>query len=263
MLAPGDLDRRPREPAKARYFAGIFHGKALVVGKNYVKGINLISGKEAWPKITNIGSPSGQGAASDNVYYLPLKTGQDKEPEVCAIDIDSGKIVAHTKSRKKEVPGNLVFYQGEVLSQTLTGISGSQLVLNVEGIGQLLAHDAVELLQFLHQIMFGVQSSGGINEQIVCLARLCRRHGVVRHRRRDGSQGREPVAALHFVAEDVDQTRETVDRPEMRAQGPWKEQRCDRKVLRPRAAGYGRDVHVHTFAHVRRRWSNSRASEPP
>src|SRR5262249_27935077 len=36
------------------YFAGIFHGKALVVGKNYCKAINLIKGDEAW-RIDNIG----------------------------------------------------------------------------------------------------------------------------------------------------------------------------------------------------------------
>ena len=81
----------------------------------------------AWSVDT--GMPSGQGIASNNVYYLPLRTAaKTKEPEVCAIDIDKGLVVAHTKSRKKTdgtmvVPGNLLFHEGFVLSQTVDGVA--------------------------------------------------------------------------------------------------------------------------------------------
>ena len=103
------------------YLAGVFHGKALIVGKSSVKALDLANGNKVW-EIDNVGMPSGQGTA-DNIYYLPLKAGPDKDPEVCAIDIASGKVVARTKSRKKEIPGNLVFYEGEVLSQGLDRIA--------------------------------------------------------------------------------------------------------------------------------------------
>jgi tetratricopeptide (TPR) repeat protein len=122
-LRDGSLLWKTKRETDDLYFAGIFHGKALIVGKSYVKAFDLATGKEAWPKISNIGTPSGQGTAADNVYYLPLKIGPDKEPEVCAIDVGNGKVIAHVKSRKKEVPGNLIFHRGEVLSQTLTTIS--------------------------------------------------------------------------------------------------------------------------------------------
>src|SRR5262249_2841721 len=75
------------------------------------------------------GLPSGQGAAGapnaagDIIYYLPIREAVNtREPEVCAINVDKGIIHAHTRSRKKEVAGNLLFYEGTVLSQTHTEV---------------------------------------------------------------------------------------------------------------------------------------------
>lgn len=104
------------------YMAGVFSGKVLLVGKSSCRALNLPDGKQLWAKET--GLPSGQGVASDNVYFLPLKSAYlSKEPEVCSIDINKGEVVAHTKSRKKEVPGNLLFYEGDVLSQTVSQVT--------------------------------------------------------------------------------------------------------------------------------------------
>jgi outer membrane protein assembly factor BamB len=104
------------------YLAGVFKDKVVLVGKSTCRALSLADGKPLWKLET--GLPSGQGAASDNVYYLPLKSGaQSREPEVCAIDIDKGVIVAHTRSRRKEVPGNLIFFNGYVISQTVDRIT--------------------------------------------------------------------------------------------------------------------------------------------
>ena len=46
--------------------------------------------------------------------------------------------------------------------------------------GQLFAHDAMQLLQFLHQIVFRVQAAGGIDEEIIRFARLRGGDGIVR-----------------------------------------------------------------------------------
>ena len=100
------------------YLGGVFNGKVLIVGKHRA------SAPSAWPRARTLwsleaGLPSGQGIASDNIYYLPLKeAGPAKKPEICAIDMDRGVVQAHTKSRKDIVPGNLLFYEGDVLSQT-------------------------------------------------------------------------------------------------------------------------------------------------
>src|SRR5262249_35909809 len=72
------------------------------------------------------GMPSGQGIGSDHVYYLPLQqAGKGKEPQICAIDMDKGKLIGSSPSRPRtpgkddyDVPGNLLFYEGDVISLT-------------------------------------------------------------------------------------------------------------------------------------------------
>jgi hypothetical protein len=104
------------------YLAGVFKDKVVLVGKSTCRALSLADGKPLWKLET--GLPSGQGAASDNVYYLPLKSGaQSREPEVCAIDIHKGVILARTRSRRREVPGNLIFFNGFVISQTVDRIT--------------------------------------------------------------------------------------------------------------------------------------------
>jgi outer membrane protein assembly factor BamB len=121
-----------------QYLAGVFAGRVLVVGKKTVRAFSLEHGKPLW--LVETGMPSGQGVASENIYYLPLKeAGQSKEPEICAIDVEKGRIVAHTKSRKKEVPGNLLFYEGDVISQTATDVVAfPQLKVKLAEIDELI-----------------------------------------------------------------------------------------------------------------------------
>ena len=62
----------------------------LIVGKKSVRGLSLERGETLWTLETGV--PSGQGVASDNVYYLPLKeTARGKEPAICLIDVDKGR----------------------------------------------------------------------------------------------------------------------------------------------------------------------------
>jgi outer membrane protein assembly factor BamB/tetratricopeptide (TPR) repeat protein len=121
------------------YFAGVFAGKALIVGKRKCRALNLNNGEVAWDLDT--GQPSGQGVASGNVYYLPLgEAGKDKEPEICAIDVARGAIVAHTHSRKHEVPGNLLFYEGDVVSQSHKEVVAyPQLKVKIAQMDELIA----------------------------------------------------------------------------------------------------------------------------
>ncbi len=106
------------------YLGNVCNGTVLVVGKKNVRGLSLQSGEVLWTLDT--GMPSGQGIASDNVYYLPLKeAGRSKEPQIVAIDMPRGKIVGSSKSRPRDVggsdhdvPGNLLFYEGNVISLT-------------------------------------------------------------------------------------------------------------------------------------------------
>ena len=125
------------------YLAGVYSGKVVVVGKRFTKAYTLSKGEEAYPMIET-GLPGGFGIASNNVYYLPVKESvQNKEPEICAIDIDKGQILAHTKSRekdgKREMPGNLLFYEGDVLSQNETEmVAYPQLEVKLKQIDALI-----------------------------------------------------------------------------------------------------------------------------
>ncbi|MFO0969658.1 MAG: PQQ-binding-like beta-propeller repeat protein [Gemmataceae bacterium] len=99
------------------YMGGVYNGKVLIVNKNRVTALNLHDGRAMWTVATS-DFPSGQGVASNNVYYLPLKKG-----EILAIDIDKGVVKAHNRARSTPTtPGNLVFYEGTVISQTPTEI---------------------------------------------------------------------------------------------------------------------------------------------
>jgi outer membrane protein assembly factor BamB len=129
------------------YFAGVFAGRAVVVGKTYCRALGLADGKEAWRLET--GMPSGRGAASENLYYLPLlSSAAGKEPEVIALDVAEGKVVAHARSRPRlnaegkhasDVPGNLLFADGLVVSQGLTEVAAyPQLHVKLQKMNELL-----------------------------------------------------------------------------------------------------------------------------
>ncbi len=96
------------------FLAGVYAGKVLIVSKNSVRALSLKNnGEQLWQMSTG-DMPSGQGVAAQNVYYLPLQSN-----EILAIDIATGTVKAHNRAtQSKTAPGNLVFCNGLVLSQT-------------------------------------------------------------------------------------------------------------------------------------------------
>jgi len=104
------------------YLGGVYGGKVLIVGNKSVKALDLNKGEIQWTQET--GLPSGQGIAAGDVYYLPLQRGaRSKRPEILVLDINTGRVIAHhpTRPRKPkgddfEVPGNLVFVDGKLIS---------------------------------------------------------------------------------------------------------------------------------------------------
>ena len=136
------------------YLAGVFAGRVVIVGKKVVRALSLEDGsREVW-RIETGGLPSGRGVASDNIYYLPLSEtvfpDKEKAPAVVAIDIEKGRIVGRTRSRGKEddhdpssklmVPGNLVFFEGDVISQSASQVAVfPQLKIKKEKMNELIA----------------------------------------------------------------------------------------------------------------------------
>jgi outer membrane protein assembly factor BamB len=103
------------------YVGGIVGEHVLVVGKATCRALKLGDGKEAWSLDT--GLPSGLGVAVGGEFYLPVaKSHKSGDPEIQVIDVAKGAIDSRIPSRG-EVPGNLVFHDGTLISHTTTTIA--------------------------------------------------------------------------------------------------------------------------------------------
>jgi len=112
------------------YVAGVFNGKVLMVGKQVCRAFSIADGKTLW--ITPTGWPAGQGVAAGKTYYLPVRdNGFSSLPALnglaagcwlCALDISTGKI-ANKTALPRNATGNLLLYQGRLVSQSANTIS--------------------------------------------------------------------------------------------------------------------------------------------
>src|SRR5262249_42027370 len=117
--------------------------KAILVGKRQLTAVKLSDGKSAWtsavayaepakPGAAAAGEsvqppmPSGRGYLSGGSYFLPLSSAEVVQVDLAAKagspEQPQGKIAQRAKARKDSshqasVPGNLICFQGEVISQ--------------------------------------------------------------------------------------------------------------------------------------------------
>jgi outer membrane protein assembly factor BamB len=114
------------------YLAGVQDDLVLIVGRQECRALSLADGKEQWR--VDMGLPSGQGVFGDGVYYLPLKSGgPGKGPEICEIDLRKRAIGERLAMPGKEVPGNLLFSEGALFSQTPTALTAYLLGKRPDG----------------------------------------------------------------------------------------------------------------------------------
>ncbi len=104
------------------YVACVHQGTVVLVGRERVRALALDDGEPAWGgrviEFPNGGMPSGHGLYGGNQYLVPLTTA-----EIVAIDLDRGRTAHVARSRAGHVPGNLVSYDGLVLSQSARGVA--------------------------------------------------------------------------------------------------------------------------------------------
>lgn len=126
LLAPGDSDhlhcldlrtgrvawKRPR--LNGLFVAGIVDRRVLVVGRREVEALSIDDGDVVWatPLAGETAAISGRCLLDQDRMFVPLDT-----PEVVEIELTKGAIVGRSAGRGGAVPGNLVAYRGEVLSQ--------------------------------------------------------------------------------------------------------------------------------------------------
>ncbi len=103
------------------YLAGVFEGKAIVVGRSHIAAYDLATGDLAWKEVTPIPMPAGRGLRSGPHYRLPLTTG-----EIATIDLNTGRILARSQSADGKVPGNLVAVGGAMISQSVDSLFAFQ-----------------------------------------------------------------------------------------------------------------------------------------
>ena len=109
-----ELWKSPRQ--NDLYVACADRNRVVLVGRRAVHALRMTDGKPAWNgrsiELPDNSMPSGRGFVAGDRYYLPLSNA-----EVAGIDINEGKIAHIAKSRKGDIPGNLICYQGKVISQ--------------------------------------------------------------------------------------------------------------------------------------------------
>ena len=95
--------------------------RVVLAAARSVRALNVSDGKPAWDKrevaLGDNASVSGQGFFANGYYYLPMGAGG-----VSAINVENGKIELVSKSRERNMPGNLVLHEGKILSQGLDGL---------------------------------------------------------------------------------------------------------------------------------------------
>lgn len=100
-----------------QYVAGVFDDKILIVGKGYVRFHSLATGAQIKDPIPT-GIPTGIGAATPDLYFVPVQAAKDQsnDPGIVAIDTRAMQAKGTTRSRKGQGAGNLLFYEGDVYS---------------------------------------------------------------------------------------------------------------------------------------------------
>lgn len=121
-LRDGSLLWKKEKAGDDLWLAGLYSGKLLLAGRRGCRALDPADGNLLWR--LQIGAPTGQGVARGRVYYQPFKeTGGAQGPTIAAIDLDAGRILARVPIPAKELPGNLFFHDGQLLSHSATAIT--------------------------------------------------------------------------------------------------------------------------------------------
>ena len=110
--------------------AGVVDGRVVVASNHGVDSLSMKDGTSGWRKPLALGpaTVSGRGIVTARRLFLPLDT-----PEVVEIDLTDGSIAGRSPARGGVIPGNLLAYRGEVISQGVDSLDVFHQVVPLEG----------------------------------------------------------------------------------------------------------------------------------
>ena len=123
--------------------AGIVDRTVIVLGQKKVAAVSLDDGKIIWKQAVGLNDEiiCGRGILSNNRLYVPTNA-----PAVAEIDLSNGTVVATSLGRGSALPGNLVSYRGEVISQGLDFLDVYHQTADLErNIETALQKDSIDL----------------------------------------------------------------------------------------------------------------------
>lgn len=108
------------------YLAGIDGDLIFLVGRSACRALAVNNGHQRWQ--TEVGLPSGIGAFHEGHYFLPLEKGSSSQrPEVAVLGPATGRVVERLTLRPGDIPGNLVFGENALVSQTASTLTAYPL----------------------------------------------------------------------------------------------------------------------------------------
>ena len=99
--------------------AGVTNRMVILLGQKTAAAVSLDDGKIVWKQTIGMNDElvCGRGILSGNRLYVPIDS-----PAVVEVDTTNGEVVGTSLGRGSSLPGNLISYRGEVISQGLDSL---------------------------------------------------------------------------------------------------------------------------------------------
>ena len=108
--------KEPRRRGHGLFLAGMDDEKVIVVGKNFIEGVSILDGTDAWPAVP-INQPTGRGIRTGHLFHQPVLNGNEKNSgAIVTIDLRSGRILTRSEIPDNGIAGNLAASKGVVIS---------------------------------------------------------------------------------------------------------------------------------------------------
>ena len=120
-LRDGQLLWKPSRNSDDLYFAGVHDGKVLIVGKNYVRLVDLSDGKQA-SRVTRPACRPAARCLAARPTTCPPRSAPTRSPASAPSTSAKRSSSRAVDSAKNEPIGNLIFFGDQAAAQSVDGI---------------------------------------------------------------------------------------------------------------------------------------------